>query len=273
MTITQGIYPDMDNETYHGHKESLSRSSIRDFADCPYKYWALHLNPLRPPKTKTPDMIFGSAFHTFILENDKFDDEYFILPEKVFKKDDREQYEINKALEEEAEKTSKIVLSRANYKTLCEMRDCVMGDARARELIEGAIYESSYFWKDEGSGLMVKARPDILHRNMIVDLKTIKSASVSYFRSAMVSGGYHIQGGMTRDAVRTLEERDITNVINICVEKDYPISIGIYIIDEAAIEVGQSEYKHHLKGIRECIETNKWPSYAIETVGLPKWYA
>lgn len=273
MQISPGVYPTMTNDEYHDHKESLSRSSIRDFADCPYKYWALHLNPLRPPKVRTDEMIFGSAFHTFILENDKFEDEYFILPEKVFKKDNPEQYEINKALEEEAEKTNKIVLSQKEYVTLCDMRDALNRDGRAIDLIKGAVYESSYFWKDEGSGLMVKARPDILHANMIVDLKTISDASPETFRRSMMTGGYHWQGAMIRDGVRAIEGRDIPNVINVCIEKKYPYAVGIYLIEEPALETGQIEYKHHLKGIKECTETNEWPSYAIETVGLPKWYA
>ena len=35
-------------------------------------------------------------------------------------------------------------------------------------------YEQSFFWQDPATGLLLKARPDILHEDMIVDLKNYK---------------------------------------------------------------------------------------------------
>ena len=62
--------------------------------------------------------------------------------------------------------------------------------------------KNHFSWKDEDSGLIVKARPDVLHDNMIVDLKTIRDASVHSYQRDMVDGWYHVQGAMIRDAVR-----------------------------------------------------------------------
>jgi hypothetical protein len=130
----------------------------------------------------------------------------------------------------------------------------------------------SYFWEDKHSGLLVKARPDIVHHNMIVDLKTIATVSVRSFQYAMVEGGYHIQAAMIRDGIRELEGRDIPNIINVCIEKEYPYSIGIYILDDVAIEEGHMKYKQALLDIATVLGNNNFAHLPPERVSLPKWY-
>jgi exodeoxyribonuclease VIII len=270
--IESGIYPHLSNEDYHGDKNSLSRSSLKDFHRNPYYYHAMHLNVERPPKEPTRDMILGSAFHTFILENHLFDKEYAIEPFKVLLKDvGREAYDAYKAECEILEKTKKIILSLDEYNTLLRMRETLERDQRVRSLITDGEIEKSFFWKDERSGLIVKARPDVLHHNMIIDLKTCADASPGGFQRAMADGWYHIQGAMIRDAVRVLEGRTINTVINICVEKKYPYCVGIYIIDELALDHGEVLYKQLLFQMKDCIETQEFKDYPIQTIGLPKW--
>jgi exodeoxyribonuclease VIII len=265
------IYYNLSNEDYHNEKSSFSRSSIMDFKKSPKNYWAKHIKEDRPAKESTPAMEFGTAFHTLILESHLFDIQYICLPEKVLKKDNQKQYEINKILEEEAEKNKVKVLSHADYTRLRDMQAALRGNEKARELITDGVYESSYFWEDEASGLMLKARPDILKRNFYVDLKTIDDASPANFQRAMVTGGYHIQAAMIRDAVRYHHGSELSAFINICVEKNYPYSIGIYIIDEEAINVGENEYKSLLLRMKSCIVNNDFPDLEILNIGLPTW--
>jgi len=271
--INPGIYPTMSSEEYHADKGSISRSSLKDFAKNPYYYWAMHLNPDRPMRPKTDEMIFGSAFHTYILENEKFNDEYAIEPRKVLLKDVGEkEYRAYKNECEALALSGKIVLTAQDLYFLMEMKLALHRDPRAMELIKGAEIEKSFFWEDPESGLIVKSRPDVLHKNMIVDLKTCSDASPRGFQAAMVDGWYHVQFGMIRDAVRKLEDRDIPNCICINVEKKYPFLVSIYPIDEAAIEVGQAKYKQLLVDLKHAIVHNDFPEYAIETISLPSWY-
>lgn len=270
--IEPGIYPHLSNEDYHADKNSLSRSSIKDFNRSPYYYHAMHLNPYRPKKEYTPDMIFGSAFHILVLEPENFKNTYAIEPEKVLLKNvGREKYEAYKAECEVLEKTHKIVLSDDEWIRLREMTNALERDPRIAELLDGGEIEKSFFWKDKGSGLMVKARPDILHPNMIIDLKTIADASPQAFQRSMAEGWYHVQGAMIRDAIRTLENRDVSSVINICVEKKYPYCVGIYIIDEQALDIGEAKYKELLLNMKSCIIENSFSDYEVRTIGLPGW--
>lgn len=269
----EGVYQNMAIETYHGDTNSISRSGIMTFDESPYRYWAQYLNPDRPKKEPTEAMIFGNAFHTLILEAPEFGKRFAMLPEKKLLKDvGRDEYERYKAEVAAIEASSKPILSPEQFETLLNMQIALYRHPEAKELIEGAIYEQSYFWPDKGSGLMVKARPDILHPQMIVDLKTCADASPRGFQRAMVAGGYHMQGAMIQDAVQALEGRWIPNVINIAVEKTYPYSVGIYIIDEEALDAGRRKYKEILVDIKSHIgHTEPWPDYPIQTISLPSW--
>jgi len=275
MTILDrplGVFVEISNEEYHADKRFISRSSLMDFDKSPYTYWANHLNPNRPEKEKTPAMQFGSAFHAWMLEPGLFKNTYAVEPEKVLLKDvGREKYDEYKAQCEELIKTNKIILTHEEMQTLMKMRFKFVENEQAMQLIRDARIENSFFWQDEHSGLFVKARPDILHENMIVDLKTCSDASPRAFQNSMVLGGYHVQGAMIRDAVEIIEGRRINNVINICIETKYPYNMAIYIIDEFAIDEGQVKYKNILLEMKRALEENNFNDYGVQQIGLPKW--
>jgi len=272
IVLSPRCIPDLSNEEYHANKDYISRSSIMDFDKSPYTYWAKHINPDRPKRDSTPQMILGSAFHTLMLEPHLFHEQYDILPPKVLLKDvGRTTYDSFKRREEELLKSSKIMLSDSENIKLGNMRMAVERNSSAMKLIENARIENSFFWRDAHSGLNLKCRPDILHENMIVDLKTTSSASSRHFQREMVDYGYHVQFAMIRDAVEIVEERRINNCINIVIETTYPFNMAIYIIDEFALEEGHMKYKQICLDLKNAITENKWADYGIQTIGLPKW--
>lgn len=268
----EGVDACISNEDYHAAKEYISRSAIMDFCISPYNYWSKHLNPDRPMREPTPQMEFGTAFHAFILEPALFQEIYGVIPPKVLLKDvGKELYTQFKSRTEEIENTGKKIILHEDYQRLSVMRNNIFNEEGALELIKDARIEHSFFWKDGQSELMVKARPDILHKNMIVDLKTAADASPRAFQRAMVDGGYHIQGAMIRDGVEKLEGNRIDNVINIVVETKYPYHVGIYIIDEEALNVGEKKYKQVLVDINRAIGNNEFTGFDTQTIGLPTW--
>lgn len=270
--IKEGIYTELSSEDYHADKESISRSALMDFKVSGYNYWSKHLNPDRPKKDATPQMFLGSAFHTLILEPHLFVDQYAIKPPRVLLKDvGREVYDDFKRKELELESTNKIVISQEDYLNLLAMERKLKSNLTALQLIHDARIENSFFWTDKDSGLLLKCRPDILHSNMIVDLKTSSDASPEGFQREMVKYGYHIQGAIIQDGIEKLEGRRLATVINICIETKYPYHIGIYIIDDLALDAGQETYKHLCKKLRLALKTNLFTDYGIRTISLPKW--
>jgi len=266
-----GIFNDLSNNDYHSDP-AISRSGVMMFADSPYKYWANYLNPNRPIKKSTDAMDLGSAFHTLILEPLLFQQLYFIKPTRVYLKyDGKDKYESYKRVCEKLENSDFMIIENEDYEKLLGMQRALKSHKEAWELIQNAKYEQSYFWEDKESGMLCKARPDILHDNMIIDLKTCASASSRAYQRAMVDGGYHVQGAIIREAVREIEGNDIPNVINICIEKTYPYAIGIKIISESALDAGLMKFRSVLVDLKRCMADNSWNDYQPETVDLPGW--
>lgn len=267
-----GQHKDLSNEEYHAHTESISRSAIMEFEKSPYHYWAKYRNDTMPKEEPTQAMIFGNAFHTLILEPEKFNDLYAPEPPKVLLKNvGQEKYDEYKKLCKEIETSNRIILTDVEYLTLKCMEKALKNDSKAMALIEGAAYENSFFWRDKESGLICKARPDIMHPNMFCDLKTCADASYRAFQRATVDGGYHIQAAMTRDGVREVTGKDITNFIFIAIEKKYPFAIAIYILDETVMDFASEKYKKILLEISHAIAHNSFSSYEPQTLILPTW--
>lgn len=269
--MTVAISTDLSNEEYHADP-AISRSGIMTFDHCPLHYQALYITKNGPVKESTPAMNFGSAFHMFVLEPHLFDEHFAIEPTKVFLKDvGREAYEGYKAFRQQLDLDKKIIISRNEFYLLTSMRRALENHSQAWELINGGIYENSFFWQDKESGLDVKCRPDILHNSMIVDLKTCASASSKAYQRAMIDGGYHVQGAMMIDGIQTVLGSYRPNVINICIEKHYPYAIGIKVISEDAIKAGREKYKAVLMRMKKAFETKEFPAYEVEHVDLPVW--
>ena len=267
-----GVYSDLPNDAYHNDKNSYSRSLLLKFQKSPFHFWSEYINPNRPKKEPTRAMILGSAFHTFILEPHLFADQYTIEPKKVLLKDvGRHEFDAYKYLCANLDRTNKIILTREEMDTFIAMQESLYGNQKARELLRDGIVEQSYFWKDKASGLMVKSRPDILHKNMYVDIKTCSDASPRTYQREMIDYIYHWQGAMLRDAIRACEGREMSVTINICIETKYPYTTAIYIIDEAALDYAEQQYKSKLLELKECLETNVWEGFSIQTIGLPNW--
>ncbi len=269
-----GVYKntELSNEDYHAHKDSISRSALMLFSDSPYKYWARYRNPSAPKTTSSSAMKLGSAFHDFILEPELFEQKYIIKPERIYKKDgDIEAYEKYKLLLEEYAISKKITLDDDEYQTLCAMKESLSKNKKAMNLLLDGRVEHSFFWNDSESKLLCKVRPDVLHDDIIVDLKTISDASPQNYQRSMITGGYHIQGAMVRTGVECIEGNRIDTVINVCVETTYPYSVGIYFIDQAALDYAEEKFKKILGDISFAFTHNHYQDYEVQTIGIPKW--
>jgi len=272
--IQPGTYSNLSNDDYHADKQSISRSGLMDFDKSPYHYWAKHINPDRPVNEPTPAMILGSAAHTLILEPEKWGDFYAVMPEKKLLKDvGREEYDANQDRIEAVKQNlgKKTILSFNDYMTLRGMKAAFEVNLNAVGLLHETEIEKSFFWRCPISGLMLKCRPDFLSRNYIGDLKTCADASPRAFQNAIATGAYHVQGAMIRAAVDQLEGRRIDNVIFIAIETKYPYAMGIYVLDEYALEAGHKKYQELAVSLAQAMIDNRWEDYGTQTISLPKW--
>jgi len=231
------------------------------------------------PQEPTPAMVIGSATHSAILEPVLFAKEWGRLPEG----DGRSKAVKEAKAELIVQFGADHVLKPDVYDNILAMRDSVLGNALALDLLDGADTETSHYWREDSPsnsrGVKCKARIDALPRedspwnDCVVDIKTTANAHPDEFRRSVFNFSYHLQARHYLSAA----ERD--RFIFIVVERDAPHCVAIYELDEAALELG-SQVRDFLLGQWALCEAEEaaggpdaWPGFPIEIqeLSLPGW--
>ena len=148
---------------YHAEK-AIGHSGIVKMLKSP-----AHLREyLDHPHEPTPAMAFGTAVHTYVLEQDRFAEE-FVVAEK-FDRRTKEGKEAAAGFEEANQ--GKIVITSEEMATLTLVQRAVFAHQGAARLLSAGAAELSAFWTDGDTGLNCKCRPDWFNGEAIVDLKT-----------------------------------------------------------------------------------------------------
>ena len=263
-----GVHKSLSNDDYHNDTTAVSRSGLWEFRKAPAKYWNTYLNPERPPRKDTPDMLFGRAFHTLVLEPHLFEAQYIVTPEGMDRRTKQGKIDYEDFLSKSIGRAS---ISPDQMRTLHKMRQSVLNHPQASQLIIGGAIEHSIFWQDEHSGVICKTRPDIWHENMTVDLKTCSSSEERAFVASVGSYGYHWQSAMNREGIRSVSGKEIDIHTFICVEKEWPHLVAVYILDKIALESAHNMFKNTLLQFKDCMARNEWPGYETKEISLPPW--
>mgnify|MGYP000756144980 CR=1 FL=1 len=259
----------MTNEEYRA-AEGVSRSELFRLTVSPlhFRYEQEH------PKSKTPALQFGSAFHKLVLEPDTFSQEFAVLSIC-----DRRTKE-GKALFAEFEENcgDKAVVTAEEYEQICSMRDSVMGNPYARLLLRGEV-EQSFFWDDELTGERCKCRPDVLTEvdgdGIIVDLKSCVAADSDSFMRDCVKYGYDLQVAMYRQGVYANTGKWCEFVF-IAVEKEPPYAVNLLQANDLVIRRGEDLFRELIGKYHHCKTTGNWYGYngfsgMINNLSLPRW--
>jgi len=288
MTQQLGVF-DLTNEQYHA-SEGISRSKLWTFKQLPYKFWHQYMSgQYERPKTSKA-FYLGSLVHTMVLEPHLLQTEYALkptlekLPPEVRLKDvGKEQFEQvkltrkevqdrNKLLMDEFEKdlTSKAVVNEEDFALANAMRNAVMANNTAVDLMAGAKFEKSIYWKHEATGLICKTRPDIWNGRIVADLKTCNDAGYRGFQLAAYKDGYFLQAAMMYEGLKSIGE-PFHNFVYVCVEKTEPYSVALYMLDDDALQFGIDMFHSLMERIAQCFEKNVWPDYGICKLTIPKY--
>lgn len=138
----------MSAEDYRNN-EAFSRSQLFKLSKSPahFKY------ALENPEVETPALAFGTAFHAYVLEKDKFDSEYIVAP-----KLDRRTKE-GKALAAQIEASGKIPISEDAFAQIQAMAESVMSNKYAAALLNGGEHENHTSGRTSSRGLNSNAAP------------------------------------------------------------------------------------------------------------------
>lgn len=246
---------DLPNEIYHG-VIGVSCSKLKVLInDCAFMYKATFIDNLVPFEHK-PYFDFGSAGHTVILEPHKFDSEYCKMPDYSGdgSKAKRERFKML------AEKRGQTPLSEAMYDTMPKLRSAIDANPQAKAFTSGGVAEVSYFKRDEETGLIIKARPDYMIGNVIVDLKTSDTVNPRFLPSKFSKLGYDIQDAMYCDVVGA----DAFVFVAIQSAAPYMVTAPI-MFDAKKRRLAHLKYRKALKDLALCMKENEWKAYDPNT--------
>lgn len=261
------IKKEISQEIYRADP-ALSRSEL----------FKLHKSPMHfkhaqeHPQEATPAMNFGTAFHCYMLEPEKFIDRYIVC-DKI----DR-RTTAGRALAAEIEAKGLTPIDEETWQTFEYMRTNILSNKYAAMLLRGEK-EQSYFWTDELTGIDLKCRPDCRTDmgsvSVIVDLKTTDSADTEDFMHSCIKYGYDLQAAMYKQGVDLVEGKPHRFVF-IAVEKKPPYACNVLEADELMIRKGSEDLRDYLLTVADCRQTGNWYGYNGQSgkpniIGLPAW--
>jgi exodeoxyribonuclease VIII len=259
-----GVY-DISNDEYHS-SEGISRSRLMLLDKSPYHFWYEVLSGQAVKRTATPSMNVGSAFHTLLLEPEKFPNEFAVAP--VVDRRTSAGKEVWAAFNEQH--SHKIILTAEQYQQTFIMVEQIKKHEIVQTLLDEAVFEQSVYWTDEETGLQFKTRPDIWSSKMVVDLKTTADANPFSFTRSALNYGYFIQAGMAFEGCKALGKPFEMFVILAC-EKDVPHVPAVFMMDDDALQFGIDQFNSYKRKLKKCIEENRWPGYPVQELSVPKY--
>lgn len=187
---------DIDDPGYFRLK-SIDQSQLKQFLKNPAD-WAYHrLNDDHKP---TDAMKFGTAFHAYLLGTS----DVVSLPEgESFRSKDNQKWRADQL------EAGNIIVSYNDMQLLKRMKEGIEQTSLMpeypdyMEIIEQGTKEQCIEWKHRQTGLMLKAKPDLIPvgTDYLVDLKTAQKADAESFAKEVINYGYHIQTVFYRAAV------------------------------------------------------------------------
>lgn len=244
------------NADYHADP-AISASHLHAVAASPYHYWKRFIDPNRPVVPPTAAMRLGTLVHCAVLEPDELSARYGIAPDRRTKE--------GKAAAAEMEAAGIEPVSAADMEQAMAMSASVRSHPDAAALLKTGKAEQSFWWDDTISGLRCKCRPDWMTNDTLVDLKTCTDASPAGFAKSVAHWRYHVQADHYQAG--TFARR----FVFIAVEKSYPFAVGVYELDNDAMDHAIVLRRQNLDTIADCRAISEWPGYSTQTISLPRW--
>jgi PDDEXK-like domain of unknown function (DUF3799) len=272
LAVTEpGVY-DIPEDVYHADPVpggSLSSTGARTILDCPAKFDYQRTAGQLPKR----EFELGHAAHKEVLGVGK-DNVALDFP----------NYKTKAAQEEQAfvRAQGKIPLLPHEVETVAAMAEKIREHPIAGPLFTPGtgLPEQSLFWRDEPTGVMLRARFDWLrhavpgHRLVIPDYKTSRSAHPDKVQKAIAEYGYHIQGAWYRRLAMALGlAPDDCVFVLVAQEKTPPYLVTVVAPAESSLKWGDQLADHAIDIYRHSTETGHWRGYSddVETRELPRY--
>lgn len=251
----------MPNEDYHAYK-GISNSGLSMVARSPAHYY--HRGAFK----QTRHMEIGTAFHTALLEPERFSREYMIVRG------------INDRRKSEYKEASKVyggesTLTDSEGAAVEVMVESVRANPDANSVLsEPGHAELSAFVEDPKTGILIRCRFDwITETGRAVDVKKTQDCRQKPFQRAIHSYRYHCQEAMYSHIYEMITGEKLESYQFLAIEEQPPCANVMYTLDALAKAHGHKEYREALISYAEAVESGEWRGYGINSdlISLPEY--
>ena len=263
-TDWDGTFPalvsDMPNEVYHAHT-GISNSGLNLVARSPAHYYHA------PKHTGSRAMEIGTAFHTALLEPDRYAAEYIVVDGV----NDRRVSAYKEAMKiYGGDKT----LTEVEGASVAVMRESVRANKAANEAMSQPGHaELSAFVTDPETGLLMKCRFDWLtDSGLIVDIKKTQDCREFAFSRSLHNYRYHVQAAMYSYVYSLIFGRTCEAFKILAIEEPPPCANVLYDIDPIALHHGARLFREAMTTYANAKLNDEWESYSgTGVVTLPEY--
>ncbi len=271
----------VSSEEYHADKACVSSSGVRRAVRSAAQFKAYWSGDIVTEETKT--MRFGTLAHLAILEPKRFMEGYALVPKftgytkKGELTDNPNCLEVQQAKEAWYAKLAPgtVAVTEEEYETLSGMLEAVLQHDDARVALTNGKAELSGWYVDKETGLHCRIRPDFLHFNgkVLVDLKTTRDCEAWSFGKDIYQMGYMTQLAMYCAGAEAITGEKVKFPTLIAIEKEPPYEVAVYVLDDAAMDLGMGMYRRGLRRIKEALISGVWPKYQsrAQNISLPAY--
>lgn len=249
-------------EAYHSRKER-SRGQLWDFIESKRLFEARHILGTVPQKKPSKPMDIGTLGHGALLEPERIDDMYVVIPDGLLSGENRAiQSKEAKAWRDEHLAAGKIVIKDTDLPKIKAIAANVLKECEV--FLRGASFiEKTIIWTDPETGIECRCRPDIMrftNRNTIimVDAKFTTDISPHAFRGKIESLGYWLQDAHYSDGGHIAIGMPVEQFLFVAVQSEPPYQCRAYQLDDDSREGAVLTRKNAMNDLAECMRTGNF---------------
>lgn len=283
QVLEPGIYPGLRFEEYLGIK-AINWSTLKLAGPAKGRCSMAHLREEQlHPTPSTPRQQSGHALHAAILEPGDFAKRFVVKPLPAERpRKSNVQKEWWKMWEFEHRYHEKITSQ--DWRRALTLQKRLWAHPTASALLQNAKQrETAIVWRDPETGLMCKARVDILTEYVepgqtygwttIADIKTTRDASPDGLGKFIEEFGTYGQAAMQLHGMDQLGGKRERRWFVIGCEIDPPYEITVGEMTTFDLADGYARYRNALNRYATSLETDVWPGYQTELqiIQRPAW--
>ena len=261
----------MDKDKYHSGTGRLSSTGAKELLRSP-RHYQLRYGPHAKPQKTSPNMAFGTALHTLVLEGEDAFKASIIADPGINKRTKAGKFEWEELLARSPDVPEHMVFKTRDVDDLYFLRDAVFEHPVASEILSVGQPELYYHWDDPETGAPCKAMADWYAEGVIVDLKSCADASPTGFARAVYNFKYHLSAEFYRMGYETNNGGEVPTWYWIAAEKE-TFQVAVYTLDDAAERLGREQARQAMRIFSECRRTGRWDSYSntAQEIVSPAW--